>query len=81
MVLFQIVGVGDDSCYFFWLSYVHAMVGEPVIVVGNLPNLPVDVDFGTQVQDSTSLAVIKVQNVGNKPLVTNRLFRTNISLL
>ena len=50
-------------------SYVQASVGAPVIVVGNSPNLPEDADFGNQPLNTPSIAVIKVQNTGNAPLV------------
>lgn len=65
------IGVTDDSCYFRWESQVVATVGEPIIVVGNQANLQYDADFGYVPLNNPTDIQVRVQNIGNAPLVVN----------
>ncbi|MBM2816362.1 MAG: IgGFc binding protein [Ignavibacteria bacterium] len=57
-----------DTCVIFPKSFIKAKVGQPVILVGDEPNLKVDADFGYVKVDESVRKPVHIRNLGSAEL-------------
>ncbi|MBM2813304.1 MAG: hypothetical protein HW421_66 [Ignavibacteria bacterium] len=57
-----------DTCVWFPKSFVKAKVGQPIILVGDEPNLKVDADFGYVKVNESLRKSVHIRNLGSATL-------------